>query len=880
MTAVNSPYTYYIGLVSDATCLNQPGNFKAVTITVSDSGTPTTNDTTQDFCLSQNPTVEDIQVNESDIVFYDAPNAGNILAGTEPLVSGLTYYASFDPSTGCTGLTRLAITVNINNAGTPTTINTAQEFCLSESPIIADIQVNESNVLFYSAATGGTALNMNAALVNNAVYYASLTDAGNGCQSGLRLAITVTLIDVQTPSTNDSTQEFCASGIPTIADIQINESGAIFYATAAGGTALASSTVLTTGTYYASLSVSGCESSVRLAIAVSVTNPATPTTNNGIQDFCLSDSPIVANIQVNEPNVVFYNLATGGTAYASTDALSSGTYFATLNNAGCESATRLAITVNVADPAAPTTLDTTQEFCQAFSPTVADIQVNEPNVIFYNAATGGMAYASSDSLSNGVYYAAANPNGCESSIRLAITVTINTASTPTTNNNIQDFCLADAPTVASIQVNETGVLFYTTPAGGTALASTDFLSNGIYYAAFNPVSGCPSATRLAVTVAVNDPGVPTSTNVAQEFCLANNPTVANIQTNEPNVVFYTMPTGGTGLSSGTALVAGTYYAALLDAATGCQSAARLSITVSFSGGEPALITGDNATCVAETVTYTANPGKTNYNWTVANGTITAGGQSTDSTVTVLWTTAGSGTVGVSYSDSCSGSNTANFNVTISSCSDLTITKTVNNPTPNIGDNVLFTITVNNTGSGAFQNLVVNDLLPSGYAFVSASASIGDYTSQNGNWNILSLAANQSATLNITVRVLPNGNYLNTASITQSNPSDSDPGNNEASASVDPVCLTVYNEFSPNGDGANDFFRIDCIENFPGNKLEVYNRYGTMVYSKNNYNNDWDGIANASGTIGEDNKLPTGTYYYILNIGAGQTPRQGWLYLIR
>jgi len=46
--------------------------------------------------------------------------------------------------------------------------------------------------------------------------------------------------------------------------------------------------------------------------------------------------------------------------------------------------------------------------------------------------------------------------------------------------------------------------------------------------------------------------------------------------------------------------------------------------------------------------------------------------------------------------------------------------------------------------------------------------------------------------------------------------DADPSNNESSAVVDPLCLTIYNEFSPNGDGINDTFVIDCIERYPDN----------------------------------------------------------------
>ncbi|KIQ17667.1 hypothetical protein RT99_18890, partial [Flavobacterium sp. MEB061] len=70
--------------------------------------------------------------------------------------------------------------------------------------------------------------------------------------------------------------------------------------------------------------VTNCESAIRLAVTISVTDPGTPTTTDDTQDFCLVNAPTVANIQVNEANVVWYSTATGGVAIASTTALANG----------------------------------------------------------------------------------------------------------------------------------------------------------------------------------------------------------------------------------------------------------------------------------------------------------------------------------------------------------------------------------------------------------------------------------------------------------------------------------------------------------------------------------------------------------------------------
>ncbi|PZD78088.1 gliding motility-associated C-terminal domain-containing protein [Mesonia sp. K7] len=97
---------------------------------------------------------------------------------------------------------------------------------------------------------------------------------------------------------------------------------------------------------------------------------------------------------------------------------------------------------------------------------------------------------------------------------------------------------------------------------------------------------------------------------------------------------------------------------------------------------------------------------------------------------------------------------------------------------------------------------------------------------------------------------------------------------------------IYNEFSPNGDGINDTFIIEGIENYPNNKLEVYNRWGNMVYEKRGYDNSWDGISTARATLNINEILPVGTYYYILKLGAHKVTgniartKTGWIYINR
>jgi len=75
-------------------------------------------------------------------------------------------------------------------------------------------------------------------------------------------------------------------------------------------------------------------------------------------------------------------------------------------------------------------------------------------------------------------------------------------------------------------------------------------------------------------------------------------------------------------------------------------------------------------------------------------------------------------------------------------------------------------------------------------------------------------------------------------------------------------LIFYSGFSPNGDGINDFFRIDGLGKYPNNKLCVFNRWGAKVYCTDNYQNDWGGTWNT-------NDLPDGTYFYIFETADGK-----------
>ncbi len=113
--------------------------------------------------------------------------------------------------------------------------------------------------------------------------------------------------------------------------------------------------------------------------------------------------------------------------------------------------------------------------------------------------------------------------------------------------------------------------------------------------------------------------------------------------------------------------------------------------------------------------------------------------------------------------------------------DLRLAKVVNNPSSATGQNIIFTITINNDGPAMANGVVVTDLLPAGVAFVSSTPSQGTYNATNGQWSLGSIASGATATLAITGRASTASVIVNTAQITASSAFDPDstPGNNVA-----------------------------------------------------------------------------------------------------
>uniref|UniRef100_UPI00047D9483 T9SS C-terminal target domain-containing protein n=1 Tax=Flavobacterium daejeonense TaxID=350893 RepID=UPI00047D9483 len=204
----------------------------------------------------------------------------------------------------------------------------------------------------------------------------------------------------------------------------------------------------------------------------------------------------------------------------------------------------------------------------------------------------------------------------------------------------------------------------------------------------------------------------------------------------------------------------------------------------------------------------------------------------------------------------------------------------------VGDVINYTITVTNTGNVSIYNVVVKDPLTgldtTNEPFVLNPGESKEFT--------------QSHTITLADLQVDSITNIATANgVTLGNT----PVEAEDSVIVEKAgvlgcgTILVHNAFTPNNDGTNELFKIDNIDDtlcYPENSVEIYNRWGILVYETKGYNNadkSFKGFSEGRVTVDKSAGLPDGTYFYILNYTSvglqGEitaNKKQGYLYLTR
>ena len=245
-----------------------------------------------------------------------------------------------------------------------------------------------------------------------------------------------------------------------------------------------------------------------------------------------------------------------------------------------------------------------------------------------------------------------------------------------------------------------------------------------------------------------------------------------------------------------------------------------------------------------------------------------------------------------------GDNTVTLTVTDTSGNTATasaIVRVENNNTPNVITQNIF-VALDSDGNASITIDAINDesIDVCGIASISLDrtnfdcAPLGDYTVTLTVRNTAGISASEIAIVTITSDDMDDDGIAdvcdddmdgdgianaidNCPTVSNSNQADLD---RDGTGDVcDEGGLSIPNGFSPNGDGTNDEFIIAGLQKYPNNSIEIYNRYGNMVYESKNYQNYWDGVS-----TGKTQKLPAAPYYYVLSINGGSKIVKGWVYI--
>ena len=296
---------------------------------------------------------------------------------------------------------------------------------------------------------------------------------------------------------------------------------------------------------------------------------------------------------------------------------------------------------------------------------------------------------------------------------------------------------------------------------------------------------------------------------------------------------------------------------------------------------PSIIpTSNSPVCEGDTLYLTAdsvNLGR--YIWTGPNGFTS----SAQNPIIYPATQLNEGTYSLIITTNCNCNySIASFvTVIVDNCNsaDLSILNTVDNSHPFIGNAVTFTISATNKGDdNATGVTVTHDILSSGYDFVSSKTSVGTYNQETSDWSIGNMNYGETEILTLIATVNGMGSYFTTATISGIE-TDGNLENNVSYSTTNPTDFFIPDGFSPNGDGINDYFVIRGIENYPKNTLNIYNRWGNNVFEASPYHSTWKGESTKGLRVGED-KLPTGTYFYLLDLGDKSKIIKGTIYLNR
>jgi gliding motility-associated-like protein/uncharacterized repeat protein (TIGR01451 family) len=729
--------------------------------------------------------------------------------------------------------------------------------------------------------------------------------------------------------------QFCTADNSTLADVAVQVTGInlIFWDAATNGTQLAQTTVLTDGQQvWVSQGTGTCAD--RLLIDIQVDDVvAAPTADTPMQ-FCTADNNTLADVavQVTGVNLIFWDAATNGTQLAQTTVLTDGQQVWVSQGTGT-CADRLLIDIQVDDVVAAPTADTPMQFCTADNSTLADVavQVTGVNLIFWDAATNGTQLAQTTVLTDGQQVWVSQGTG-SCADRLLIDIQVDDVVAAPTADTPMQFCTADNSTLADVAVQVTGInlIFWDAATAGNQLPQTTALTDGIQVWVSQGTGTC--ADRLLIDIQVDDVVEAPIADSPMQFCTADNSTLADVavQVTGINLIFWDAATNGNQLpqttvltdgmqvwvSQGTGSCADRLALEFIEDCSYLEIEKTADLTIVESAGyiinytitvrNLNVIGVGNISVFDPMLTLVGPVGDENNNdiidfseeW-VYTGTYTVTQEDIDNggigvnCGEIINTATVNGNVSITGTAIDELSASAVVDIIYDEDSPYTITKTADVETVSVdGDVVTYTITVTNTSNYAIYNVYVEDNLlggelsnPQGDLDNDGVLDVGEIWIYQGTYTItqdelIGYGVDEDGNID------GDGDIDNIVYVNGETPCEVLLGDENASVAVLLDFIFIPDGFSPDGDDTNETFEIiGLADHYPNFTLQIYNRWGNIVFDyKNNGNitpDWWDGFSNGRATIGTSKKVPTGTYYYILDFNDGERkPLVDWIYLTR
>ncbi|QTY25897.1 LamG-like jellyroll fold domain-containing protein [Flavobacterium sp. CS20] len=546
----------------------------------------------QELCFDAS--VADLPVSGTNNVvynWYDTATGGTALSNDTALSTATYYVSTFNELTFCES-ERSSVQVNVSTEITATVVSQVNVSCNGFNDGSATVEVLGGTPPYtYEWSNGTTSPNLSG--VVSGVYTLAVVDA-NGCGTSLidnTPVVTVTITEpalVEAPIVEDQT--FCGNTI--IADLEGEGNMLTWYLEVDDIDALSHTANVTTGTYYVSQTVNGCESE-RISVEITVNeNPSAPVAEAN-QVFC--GSATVSELQAEGENLIWYN--SNFDELISTTEVLSGTYFVSQTVNTCESeVTEVTVTINEL-PAAPTL--STQELC--FEAIVVDLPVSGTNNVVYNwydTATGGTALSNDTALSTGTYYVSAfdELTLCESQ-RMSIQLNVSSELTATLISQINISCNGLSDGSATVGVSGGTAPYTYLWSNGSTSSMLSGVPSGVYNLFVTDANGCGSTTSVMATVTITEPALVEAPIVEdQTFC--GNTIIADLEGEGNMLTWYLEVDDIDALSHTANVTTGTYYVS--QTINGCESE-RTAVSIFISIVPDAPIAEAQIFCGASTV---------------------------------------------------------------------------------------------------------------------------------------------------------------------------------------------------------------------------------------------------------------------------------------